>query len=402
MLEVSKETLLDILGSMGVELPSDTTMTTDMLQERLERAIDAAQFIRAITPSNKKKNEIDIGVLPTWSASDDRVQFAVDRTSWQDTFNGLKSLFKGVRDLFDYSAPEGRDAFVSWRYLLNLLGEAYDAGRPGIILVDGETQSAVLIKIHEIRAVNARTPLVVVHFRHAMASTGKGFDFGPYQRPRADIQAHFFVRPAQYLVLRVLEANGKRIPASYAPVDPGLKLSFLLPVGTIVASETGKLAKNNTKDWKAHKRSCRTLDGAAWETFPIDMSGPFSDMPSYPTKFSNRDPIGGVPGSKTTQYGRNPAKVPPMKKASAEPFLLKIQDNNSPWLMIYDRSRELDAFFKREENDLTGKWVELKNLMETKGIKVGLNMKIYCWAKRIGERELSVALDRVPDQDVPW
>ncbi|KAG8922074.1 hypothetical protein FRC00_007852, partial [Tulasnella sp. 408] len=246
MLNVSKETLLDILGSMGVELPSDTTMTTEVLEKRLKKAIDAAQFVHTIIPSNKKKTEIDIGILPKWSAGDGRIQFTVDRTSWQDALSGLKSALAGFRDIFDDSIPEGRDAFVNWRYLLNLLGQAYDAGRPGIILVDGAMQSAVLIKIHEIRAVNFQTPIIVVHFRHAMDATGRGLlDFGPYQHPRSDIQAHFFVRPAQYLVLRALEANAKRIPSSYAPVDPGLTLSFLLPVGTIEASETGKLAKNN-------------------------------------------------------------------------------------------------------------------------------------------------------------
>ncbi|KIO16686.1 hypothetical protein M407DRAFT_33662, partial [Tulasnella calospora MUT 4182] len=380
MLEVSKETLLDILGSMGVELPPDTTMTTQILQERLEKAIDAAQFIHAVIPSNKKKIEIDIGILSKWSAGNGKVQSAVDRTSWQDAFSSLKSALTGVWSGFNDSTLEGRDAFVGWRYLLNLIGQAYDAG---IILVDGVTRSG----IHEIRALNSQTPVIVVHFRHAMDTTGRGFDFGPYQRPRSDIQAHFFVRPAQYLVLRVLETNAKRVPPSYSPVDPGLKLSFLLPVGTIVASETGKLAKNNvcavctneakqrcsqclsvyycsrecqTNDWKEHKRSCRTLDGAAWEKFPIDMSGPFSHMPMYPTRFSNRDTIGIFPSSKATQGGRNPAKVPPMKKGTAEPFLLKIQDNNSPWLMIYDRSRELDAFFKREEDYPTGKWDKLK------------------------------------------
>lgn len=58
--------------------------------------------------------------------------------------------------------------------------------------------------------------------------------------------------------------------------------------------------------------------------------------------------------------------------------------------------------FQAGRDDPTEKWVKLRELMEAKGIKVGLNMKIYCWAKRIGERELSVAMDRVPDQDVPW
>ncbi|KAG8976313.1 hypothetical protein FRC05_004229 [Tulasnella sp. 425] len=125
-------------------------------------------------------------------------------------------------------------------------------------------------------------------------------------------------------------------------------------------------------------------------------------MSRPPTKFSTRDPIGIHPTLHPIQGGRNTAKVPPMKKASTEPFLLKIQDNNTPWLMIYDRSRELDAFFKRGENDATGKWGRLRRVMEEKGIKVGLNMKIYCWAKRTGERELSVALDCVPEQDVPW
>ncbi|KAG8976312.1 hypothetical protein FRC05_004228 [Tulasnella sp. 425] len=397
MLEVSKEALLDILGSMGVELPSDTTMTTEVLQERLEKAIDAAQYIHTFIPA--KKNELDVASLAKWSRSDGTVQFTVDRTSWKDAVESARSAFMGG---FDDSVPKARDAFVAWKYLLNLLGEAYDAGRGGILLVDGATESAVLIKIHEVRAINNRTPILLVHFRHAIDTTGIGFNFGPDQQQRDDIQAHFFVRPAQYLALRVLETNAKRIPPSYAPVDPGLKLSFLLPVGGIGASETGKLARNNTKDWKTHKRSCKKLDGAAWETFPIDTSGPFSHMSRPPTKFSTRDPIGIHPTLHPIQGGRNTAKIPPMKKASTEPFLLKIQDNNTPWLMIYDRSRELDAFFKREESDATGKWGKVRRVMEEKGIKLGLNMKIYCWAKRTGDRELSVALDCVPEQDVPW
>lgn len=147
MLNVSKETLLDILGSMGVELPSDTTMSAKVLEERLEKAIDAAQFIHTIIPSSKKKNEINIGIFPKWGPGDGRIQFTVDRTSWQDALSGLKSALTGFRDIFDDSIPEGRDAFVNWRYLLNLLGQAYDAGRPGIILVDGATQSAVLLKV---------------------------------------------------------------------------------------------------------------------------------------------------------------------------------------------------------------------------------------------------------------
>ncbi|KAG8975579.1 hypothetical protein FRB90_009488, partial [Tulasnella sp. 427] len=59
MLEASKGVLLDILGSLGVELPSDTSMTADVLQDRLEKAIDAAQSV----PTSNKKKEIDVAGL---------------------------------------------------------------------------------------------------------------------------------------------------------------------------------------------------------------------------------------------------------------------------------------------------------------------------------------------------
>lgn len=79
------------------------------------------------------------------------------------------------------------------------------------------------------------------------------------------------------------------------------------------------------------------------------------------------------------------------------PFLIKAQYNGSPHMMVYDRTRALETYFNRDDNPAL--FDQIAELVREKGF---MGMKIYLWAKRTGDFELSLALDKVPNQNVPW
>ncbi len=57
-MEINREEIIKVLGDMGVELPADTKLPLDALQQRLTRAIDLAQAplkIKEVNPDKLKK-----------------------------------------------------------------------------------------------------------------------------------------------------------------------------------------------------------------------------------------------------------------------------------------------------------------------------------------------------------
>lgn len=93
---------------------------------------------------------------------------------------------------------------------------------------------------------------------------------------------------------------------------------------------------------------------------------------------------------------RGEEEVPPNQHGD-NPFLIKIQYNGTPHMMVYDRTRALETHFNRSDNPKL--FDQIAGLVRGKGF---MGMKIYVWAKRTGDFELSLALDKVPDQNVLW
>lgn len=89
-------------------------------------------------------------------------------------------------------------------------------------------------------------------------------------------------------------------------------------------------------------------------------------------------------------------EVPPNEHGD-NPFLIKVQYNGSPYMMVYDRTRALETHFNRDDNPRV--FDRIAALVREKGF---MGMKIYVWAKRTADCELSLALDKIPSQDVPW
>ena len=98
-----------------------------------------------------------------------------------------------------------------------------------------------------------------------------------------------------------------------------------------------------------------------------------------------------------------PASDQPFPNIHADKlFLIKIQRSLSPGegtLFIYDRQRSIEvlvmesadqALFERLRAEITG----------SRGGYKGL--KMYRWAKRTGDFEFSVCLDRMPQEAIKW
>lgn len=81
------------------------------------------------------------------------------------------------------------------------------------------------------------------------------------------------------------------------------------------------------------------------------------------------------------------------------PFLVKIQRPLSPGgqeMLIYDRQKSIQAFMLQVDNP------DAYSLAMDE-MKTGyMGIKIYRWAKRIGERQLSICFDKAPATDPDW
>lgn len=96
---------------------------------------------------------------------------------------------------------------------------------------------------------------------------------------------------------------------------------------------------------------------------------------------------------------RDPSEGVPPNEHGSQPFPLKIQrpiGDTAESLLIYDqrRSIQLNLF---ADDCARGVWARLENVCKTKGVMEGL--KVYVWARRKSDLELSIAPDRLPNQE---
>jgi len=76
---------------------------------------------------------------------------------------------------------------------------------------------------------------------------------------------------------------------------------------------------------------------------------------------------------------------------------MKIQIPPSPeteWILMYDQLRRLNIFIPIEDCPADA----LKKLQEACAAYGYLGLKIYAWVKLTADNEVSIAIDRLPDQ----
>lgn len=253
----------------------------------------------------------------------------------------------------------------------------------------------------------------------------------------------------QKLLLRLLAINGKLLSQTYKPkkesTEQSFKASFLLPLGPLSYDDISKLnsdpgcvlcGKKTTSrcsqcqsvaycgsgarlpclyctmfwhsprlfadcqkaDWPHHKPVCRSLNGGTWRTtrFVTVVPGTEGLYTARWNKFST--PADLV--ANATQEA-DPSAVPP-NPHGGRLFLVKLQAPLTglfDTIMVYDRQRSIQGYFMLDDNAE----VYPEMISEMQGPRGGHGgVKMYRWAKRSSDWELSICMDREPLTDIKW
>lgn len=266
----------------------------------------------------------------------------------------------------------------------------------------------------------------------------------------------------QKLLLKALESNEKRLSRNYRPgylpFENQFRLSFILPFHPLnmvaIGSLTGdigcaacgdkikakcsqchsisycgtgarKLASSlqweaNTSnsecqraDWKDHKKTCKSLSKGSWIDVQFHVLVLGQRINNYDNSADVRAITESLKQETNVKFGRDPRYRdkddldcgPPLPNIHGDvAFLIKIQvplgskqDDPDNAIMIYDRRRSFDAYLLQKVEPQ--KYSLIEYVVRNKGIN---GMKMYRWAKRTGDWQLSICLDREPSDDIQW
>lgn len=257
---------------------------------------------------------------------------------------------------------------------------------------------------------------------------------------------------------RIFQMNSKRISSEYKAKrgqwESSYKVSFILPIGRLSQLDLGKLTNHDgcsvcgdaikplrrctdchtisycstgtssfeyefslsrslvfpecqRADWKEHKISCRTLKGGTWLTVPFQLLPLQVVYPGMTNLAFNRHDttLDLKARNEAIIAGLKPSDTPPRNIHNEKAFLIKMQaqifsnvDEGSPGsIFIYDRKRSFEVYLMYKDDPET--YSIALHAIKTTGVH---GQKMYRWAKRVGEFQLSVCFDKIPSTIPEW
>ncbi|KAG5638598.1 hypothetical protein H0H81_011684 [Sphagnurus paluster] len=148
------------------------------------------------------------------------------------------------------------------------------------------------------------------------------------------------------------------------------------------------------RHWKKHKEICRSLKGGTWQT--ITFSRTFAPVPenlvASSLMYNRFDTVHdlGVRVEKDIKH-EDPNTPPPnihQDKAFLVKFQLELEQKSS--MLLCDRQRSFGVNWSKSE--------DRQAFMHGEKAMTG-RKKIYRWARRVGDYQLSVCFDRAPEAD---
>ncbi|KAJ2966965.1 hypothetical protein NUW54_g13652 [Trametes sanguinea] len=237
---------LEVLASMGVEIPVNTKIPGDDLEKRLRAALDAAQEkARFSTP-------LDLKALPAWpsvltndiSASSRPLLEAVKRGNMREAAHNYA---RGSRDTELFVDP-----FMDLRQTIMSLANVLDSGLAWCTIQDPEQQkSAINIRFLHVVELDRKTPAMVFLYRsitrpNAMEGA-RWVQHQVHHNPKKldglglNISA---TQLEQKVLLKLFDMNAKLLPASFNPkkelYEEHYRATVLLPIGPLGPEAIGK------------------------------------------------------------------------------------------------------------------------------------------------------------------
>ncbi|KAK7052835.1 hypothetical protein VNI00_004154 [Paramarasmius palmivorus] len=421
-IDATRQEKLGLLASMGVKLLPTTRIPEEAVDKRLRSAIDAAQYFPKFSehvPFNPKS-------FPVWPDSEP-LKKAVSRNNLAEAMKVQVGSMTG-EDPF----PLYQNAFIDVRQTLMGLGSFVDKGLQTAYIEDREEEHAICLRIVEVRKIAEGELMIVVLVL-------KGTRDSPNVRSVYDWVREVQSKPGgfpriyctaqeQQLLLSILNQNSKRLSSDYQPKrwksESKFMLSFLLPVGPISQDDIGKLSNhsgcvlcgNKTTSkcsqclsveycgrecqkvhWKEHKQQCKSLKGGNWSTVAVSLTPASVAGSPYLVHINNNSPLERTDSSALEQTRADLlAKKPPTNIHGDQAFLVKIQRplvGSTGAMLVYDRQRSFHFYLHSTANTIA-----YMGAMK----EMGHDPKIYRWAKRSGDFELSICLDRAPANIPAW
>ncbi|KAJ7226890.1 hypothetical protein GGX14DRAFT_627398 [Mycena pura] len=419
-----RQEILNLLSTIGVNLPRNTKLPDAELDARLSKALDSTQYLTRVLPDLP----LDPTAYPSWP--DDKFNHSVLKTIMRHNMREatliIESHGKGIDKLYSNS-------FMGLRQCLKEIGTCCDARMLPMIFKDEAKSSSICMRPLEVRMFDANTPIVILLYNPALSGATVRFDW--LESIGIDSTAMFGTITAtlqeQELLLRLLEQNSKRLAQTYNPkraaTESGFTLSFLLPVGPLSATDVAVYNTNNgcpvcgdpanskcsrcgvvrycdavcqKDDWKKHKPLCNSWQGATWQRVTFALAA----QNMLGTDFSRYD-ILQHDVMQTPLDGLKDSQGPPENTHGAAPFIVKIQVSSSDAMgparqekqkqgegadiLIYDQTRSLNVTVLRELSNYRA----VLHVVQKRGDR-GLEM--FCWAIRTGEWTIDICLDQFP------
>ncbi|KAI5835664.1 hypothetical protein K523DRAFT_260382 [Schizophyllum commune Tattone D] len=414
-----REQILALLQSMGVNLPSDTKLPKDALEKRLTAALSMCQSL----PSFSDKFPLDPSTYPAWKDKSALDGFRMG--TLMEAYQAFRAESEGrTRNVL----PSYEHAFADLRQKIMYLANMYDEGQPTCVLQDEEGQEAICVRVLGVHALNDKTPVMSVVYYTGRAKEPKNdtyvFIYEQLKKERM-LQVRCTVQE-QALFRKLLHHNSQKLSPNYKPTleshEKNFKISFLLPVSPLSQFDIGKLTsdtgcavcgKRTTSrctgclavaycgpdcqraHWKDHKSFCRAIRGGKWRT----------------VKFTQQLEIGGqrmfgaslnFSSLRATSFQQPDEPTPASSNQHNEhAFLVKIQrpasltrNDDLSGLLVYDRGRTFQGYITIRENP-EGYREVMKEMGDGR-------LKVYRWAKRVGDSELNLCLDREPLTVPQW
>ncbi|KAI1792756.1 hypothetical protein LXA43DRAFT_1093398 [Ganoderma leucocontextum] len=416
---LTKEETLQILSFMGVQIPKDTKLPGEVLDKRLQDALNAVQ--------NRDQLPISAPLDP------ERGQ------KWPRPPEG-ESLKKARRG-------EGRrvlyeDPFLDLRETMMSIGNTIDRGHRWVAIQDrGHENFAISMSPLSTLQVDAGTPGIVVVYRafnriadpdavHRQVAIYKGYRGG--NRTVASINASLLELK---LMLKLLDMNTALISPHYQPPQTELEapfyVSILLPIGPLGFREIDRLGNDpgcvvcgnepKARCWQCQtvsycstgkmptgprtNKTCLSLKGGKWWTIPLRVCPPgeggLAKARSGRLDVNHRQ--------RWTEADRRSVwlkedGLPPPNIHGDRGFLVKFQAPLVVWahpaFLMYDRQHSFDEVFFYAEDSPEAYAAFMREVQGPRSRPEGGNM--YRWARRTGERELTVCFDREPATEVEW
>ncbi|KDR80994.1 hypothetical protein GALMADRAFT_61129 [Galerina marginata CBS 339.88] len=420
--KICREDLLVLLASIGVSLPTNTKISEEDLNKRLTQALDAAQQFRTVIESTP----FNPSTFPTWPLEKNLPEATV-----------RLGIMDGVKMKLSHGpkvSADKKDTFKEIRTAVMSFAHGIQAGQREFWLTDqlGKFEGWGIyarVRVVLLRFSQKTLPLFVVLYKelHPVASSSiqdavEALLTSTNTGVLTGIQTTELER---LTMLKLFRMNTKRLTGDFYPEDSkarsqGLKPSFLLPLGPLTMREMGKLTtdtgcevcgkKNISRclqclsvaycspecqkhDWPNHKPTCRSLKGGTWHTVTFDT--PETPHGAGVVIMNRLDTIDEVKAK--GQIAPTKKGVPP-DVHEGKIFLVKFQISlfqfkDEANFLLYDRQRSFQVMWWRKDD---------RDLFDEAEEALADELKMYRWARRVGDYQLSVCLDRAPAQKPVW